>query len=163
MIVTVGGSGVGEALLRRVVAAYPEAARRVNGLRMIAVAGPRIDPASLEAPPGVEVRAFVPDLYRHLVACDLAVVQGGLTTTMELVAAGRPFLYFPLRKPFRAAAPRPAPPRTLRRRPAAWSTTQSTPDEIAAAIAEEIDRPVTSRPVEIDGAARAAALIAELL
>ena len=35
---------------------------------MIAVAGPRIDPAALGAPPGVEVRAFVPDLYRHLVA-----------------------------------------------------------------------------------------------
>ena len=34
---------------------------------------------------------------------------------------------------------------------------------IAEAIAEEIDRPVTSRPVERDGAARAAALIAELL
>ena len=78
----------------------PEAARRVNGLRMIAVAGPRIDPASLGAPPGVEVRAFVPDLYRHLAACDLAVVQGGLTTTMELAAARRPFLYFPLRNHF---------------------------------------------------------------
>ena len=44
VIVTVGGSGVGEALLRRVIASYPEAARRVPGLRMIAVAGPRIDP-----------------------------------------------------------------------------------------------------------------------
>ena len=56
---------------------------------MIAVAGPRIDPELLDAATGVEVRAFVPDLYRHLVACDLAVVQGGLTTTMEL-AAGPP-------------------------------------------------------------------------
>ena len=163
MIVTVGGSGVGEALLRRVIAAYPEAARRVNGLRMIAVAGPRIDPASLETPAGVEVRAFVPDLYRHLVACDLAVVQGGLTTTMELVAAGRPFLYFPLANHFEQGLPRPAPPRTLRRRPADGLTGRRPPDEIATAIAEEIDRPVTSRPVEIDGAARAAALIAELL
>ena len=67
---------------------------------MIAVAGPRIDPAALDAPAGVEVRAFVPDLYRHLAACDLAVVQGGLTTTMELAAARRPFLYFPLRDHF---------------------------------------------------------------
>ena len=67
---------------------------------MIAVAGPRIDPAVLGAPAGVEVRAFVPDLYRHLAACDLAVVQGGLTTTMELAAARRPFLYFPLRDHF---------------------------------------------------------------
>ena len=100
VIVTVGGSGVGEALLRRVVAAWPEARRRVNGLRMIVVAGPRIDPEALGASDGVEVRAFVPDLYRHLAACDLAVVQGGLTTTMELAAAQRPFLYFPLRNHF---------------------------------------------------------------
>ncbi len=83
VIVTVGGSGVGEALLRRVIASYPDAARRVNGLRMVVVAGPRIDPATLDPPRGVEVRAFVPSLYRHLAVCDLAVVQGGLTTTME--------------------------------------------------------------------------------
>ena len=40
------------------------------------------------------------DLYRHLAACDLAVVQGGLTTSMELTANRRPFLYFPLRHHF---------------------------------------------------------------
>jgi predicted glycosyltransferase len=162
VIVTVGGSGVGEALLRRVVAAYPDAARRVNGLRMIAVAGPRIDPASLAAPDGVEVRAFVPDLYRHLVACDLAVVQGGLTTTMELAAAGRPFLYFPLANHFEQR-------RHVRHRLDRYGAGRfmeyatSTPDVIAEAIADEIDRPVAYRPVEGDGAARAAAMIAELL
>ena len=67
---------------------------------MIVVAGPRIDPRSLDAPAGVEVRAFVPDLDRHLAACDLALVQGGLTTCMELAAAGTPFLYFPLKNHF---------------------------------------------------------------
>ena len=44
--------------------------------------------------------AIVPDLDRHLAACDLALVQGGLTTCMELAAAGTPFLYFPLRNHF---------------------------------------------------------------
>ena len=117
VVVTVGGSGVGEALLRRVIAAYPMAAARIPGLRMIAVAGPRIDPAVLAAPAGVDVRAFVPDLYRHLVACDLAVVQGGLTTTMELTAAQRPFLYFPLGQPFRTEPPRAASPGATRGRP----------------------------------------------
>jgi predicted glycosyltransferase len=162
VIVTVGGSGVGEALLRRVIAAYPEAARRVNGLRMIAVAGPRIDPASLDAPAGVEVRGFVPRLYEHLAACDLAVVQGGLTTTMELAAARRPFLYFPLRNHFEQN-------RHVRHRLDRYGAGRfmdydaSPPEVIAAAIAEEIDRPVTSLPVESDGAARAAAMIAELV
>ena len=37
------------------------------------------------------------------------------------------------------------------------------PTEIAAAIGEEIGRPVAYRPVETDGAERAARLIAELL
>jgi predicted glycosyltransferase len=99
-LVSVGGSGVGAHLLRRVIAAFPEAKRRVPGLRMIVVAGPRIDPASLPAAPGLEVRSYVHNLYRHLFACDLAVVQGGLTTTMELTASRRPFLYFPLRHHF---------------------------------------------------------------
>jgi predicted glycosyltransferase len=162
VIVTVGGSGVGESLLRRVIAAYPDAARRVNGLRMIAVAGPRIDPAVLDAPSGVEVRAFVPELYKHLAACDLAVVQGGLTTTMELAAARRPFLYFPLRNHFEQN-------RHVRHRLARYGAgrymeyASSGPDVIAEAIATEIDRPVDWQPVESGGAARAAALISPLL
>jgi predicted glycosyltransferase len=162
VIVAVGGSGVGEALLRRVVAAWPEARRRVNGLRMIVVAGPRIDPERIGAPAGVEVRAFVPDLFRHLAACDLAVVQGGLTTTMELVAARRPFLYFPLRNHFEQN-------RHVRHRLERYGAGRymafddSPPEVIAEAIAEEIDRPIAYRPVEADGAARAAAIIAEVL
>jgi UDP:flavonoid glycosyltransferase YjiC (YdhE family) len=157
VIVTVGGSGVGEALLRRVIASFPDAARRVNGLRMIAVAGPRIDPSTLGASAGVEVRAYVPDLYRHLAACDLAVVQGGLTTTMELAAARRPFLYFPLENHFEQN--RHVVQRLERYgagRRMAYAT--STPETIAAAIAAEIDRrryrPGAGR------AARATALIA---
>ena len=67
---------------------------------MIVVAGPRIDPASLPSHAGLEVVPYVHNLYRHLAACDLAVVQGGLTTSMELTAQKRPFLYFPLRHHF---------------------------------------------------------------
>jgi pimeloyl-ACP methyl ester carboxylesterase/predicted glycosyltransferase len=99
-IVTVGGSGVGADLLRRVIAAFPEAKERLPALRMIVVAGPRIDPASLPSHAGLEVVPYVHNLYRHLAACDLAVVQGGLTTAMELTAHKRPFLYFPLRHHF---------------------------------------------------------------
>src|SRR5215469_17031464 len=87
-------------LLRRVIAAFPEAKQLVPDQRMIVVAGPRIDPASLPAHDGLEIRPYVQELYRHLAACDLAVIQGGLTTAMELTAARRPFLYFPLRNHF---------------------------------------------------------------
>jgi pimeloyl-ACP methyl ester carboxylesterase/predicted glycosyltransferase len=161
-IVTVGGSGVGLDLLRRVIAAFPEAKARVPGLRMVVVAGPRIDPASLLETDGLEVRPYVHQLYRHLAACDLAVVQGGLTTTMELTANRRPFLYFPLRHHFEQNF-------HVRNRLDRYGAGRcmdfdaSTPDVIAAAIAEEIGASVDYARVETDGAARAAALIAELL
>jgi predicted glycosyltransferase len=161
-IVTVGGSGVGEHLLRRVIESFPEAKERVPELRMIVVAGPRIDPASLPQHEGLELRAYVHDLYRHLAACDLAVVQGGLTTSMELTANRRPFVYFPLRHHFEQNF-------HVRHRLGRYGAGRCMdfesdgPSEIAAAIAEEIGREVDYRPVERDGAARAAALIGELL
>ena len=161
-IVTVGGSGVGGHLLRRVISAFPDAKERVPDLRMIVVAGPRIDPASLPAHDGLEIRPYVHDLYRHLAVCDLAVVQGGLTTGMELTANRRPFLYFPLRHHFEQNF-------HVRHRLERYGAGRRMdfetdgPAEIAAAIAEEIGREVDYRPVETDGAARAAQLIAELL
>jgi pimeloyl-ACP methyl ester carboxylesterase/predicted glycosyltransferase len=161
-LVTVGGSGVGGPLLRKLIAAFPLAKRAVPELRMIVVAGPRIDPASLPSSAGLEVRAFVPDLYRHLAACDLAVVQGGLATCMELTANRRPFLYFPLAHHFEQrfhVAYRLDRHRAGRR----MDYQSSDPDAIAAAIAAEIGRPVDYLPVETDGAARAARAIADLL
>jgi pimeloyl-ACP methyl ester carboxylesterase/predicted glycosyltransferase len=160
-IVTVGGSGVGAHLLRRVIDAFPEAKERVPDLRMVVVAGPRIDPESLPRHDGLDVRAYVHDLYRHLAACDLAIVQGGLTTGMELTASRRPFLYFPLRHHFEQNF-------HVRHRLERYGAGRRMdfesdgPSQIAAAIGEEIGREVDYRPVETDGAARAAALIAEL-
>jgi pimeloyl-ACP methyl ester carboxylesterase/predicted glycosyltransferase len=162
-IVSVGGSGVGVSLLRRVIAAWPEARALVPGLRMVIVAGPRIDPASLgPAEEGLEIRPYIHDLYRHLAACDLAITQGGLATTMELTASRRPFLYFPLRDHFeqrRHVAHRLNRHRAGRR----MAFERATPSDIAAAIAEEINRECDYRPVPVDGAARAARLIGELL
>jgi predicted glycosyltransferase len=161
-VVTVGGSGVGASLLRRVISAYPLAKRQIPELRMIVVAGPRIDPNSFAAVEGLEVRGYVHNLYRHLAGCDLAVVQGGLTTAMELTANGRPFLYFPLRHHFEQrihVAQRLDRYRAGRR----MEYKQSSPELIATAIAEEIGRDVHYLPVETDGARRAAERIAEIL
>jgi pimeloyl-ACP methyl ester carboxylesterase/predicted glycosyltransferase len=161
-IVSVGGSGVGGDLLRRVIEAFPAAKARVPALRMIVVAGPRIDPATLPSHTGLEIRGYVHELYRHLAACDLAIVQGGLTTSMELAANRRPFLYFPLGHHFeqnfhvRHRLDRYGAGRRMD-----FDTAE--PDAIAAAIAEEIGREVNYHPVEMSGAARAAALIGELL
>ena len=161
-VVTVGGSGVGTDLLRRVIAAFPAARRLVPGLRMVVVTGPRIDPACLPSHGGLEVHGYVHDLYRHLAACDLGVVQGGLTTTMELTASQRPFIYVPLRHHFEQNF-------HVRHRLAQYGAgrymdyEEAEPETLAAAIAAEITRPVSYRPVETDGAARAAACLAELI
>jgi pimeloyl-ACP methyl ester carboxylesterase/predicted glycosyltransferase len=161
-IVTVGGSGVGEHLLRRVIDAYPLAKSKIPNLRMIVVAGPRIDPASLPSAEGLEVRAYVHGLYRHLAACEIAIVQGGLTTTMELTANRRPFLYFPLRHHFEQNF-------HVRHRLKQYGAGRcmdyatATPEIIATALAEELRKPVAYKAVETDGAARAAARIAELV
>jgi hypothetical protein len=81
---------------------------------------------------------------------------------MELTASRRPFLYFPLRHHFEQAF-------HVRHRLERYGAgrcmdfERDGPAEIAAAIAQEIGRDVDYRPVETDGARRAAALIAELL
>ncbi|MDX6521334.1 MAG: hypothetical protein QOF08_1939, partial [Gaiellales bacterium] len=161
-IVTVGGSGVGADLLRRVIAAYPTAKRLLPALRMIVVAGPRIDPRSLSTHAGLEVKAYVHDLYRHLAVCDLAIVQGGLTTTMELTANRRPFLYVPLRHHFEQNL-------HVRHRLDRYGAGRRVdydeiePDALATLIAAEVGRTVDYRPVETDGARIAAEKIAELL
>ena len=163
-VVAVGGSGIGAALLRKVVGAFPLVKQKLPELRMIAVAGPRIDAASLGAADvdGLEVVGFVPHLYRHLAAADIAVVQGGLTTAMELTANRRPFLYFPLDNHFEQ---RFHVPHRLARYGAGrqMELSMTDPDDIAAAMLEELDREVRYRPVETDGAAKAAKLLADLL
>jgi pimeloyl-ACP methyl ester carboxylesterase/predicted glycosyltransferase len=161
-VVSVGGSGVGAPLLHRVIEALPLARERVPGLRTVAVAGPRIDPASLPQAYGLEVRGYVHELYRHLAACDVGVVQGGLTTTMELVAARRPFVSFPLASHFEQRY-------HVRHRLDRYGArdwldfADATPERIADAIATGIASRPAYRAVDAGGAARAAAVIAELV
>jgi predicted glycosyltransferase len=160
-IVTVGGSGVGTSLLRRVMPAFPAAKQATPELRMIVVAGPRIDPASLPQVEGLEVRRYVHELYRHLAVCDLAVVQGGLTTCMELTAAGRPFLYVPLDNHFEQNFH--VTHRLDRYRAGHRLRAGVTPEELAVAISQHIGTTPDTRPVDGDGALRAAGLLAELI
>ncbi len=97
VVCTVGGTSIGSDLLELCGRAFPIAAARTPGLRMIIVAGPRIDPKSLDVPEQVECHGMIQQLWRHLAACDLAIVQGGGTTTLELEALRVPFLFFPIR------------------------------------------------------------------
>jgi predicted glycosyltransferase len=161
-VVTVGGSGVGAHLIQRILLSYPLVARKIPGLRMIVVAGPRIDQSRFDVPAGVELHSFVPNLDRHLAACDLAVVQGGLTTCMELTAARTPFIYFPLKNHFEQnfhVTHRLDRYRAGRR----MEFASSSPEMIAEAMNQELTKPRQFVSVEADGAARAAKMLAELL
>lgn len=161
-IVTVGGSGVGTDLLHRVAAAVPAARQAVDGLRFVVVTGPRIDPASMPAVEGVRYLAYVDQLYRHLACADLAIVQGGLTTTMELAALKVPFIYVPLRNHFEQNF-------HVRARLARYRAgvhldyADFHPDRVAQLIKEQLVHRPNPLDVETQGAANAAALIAELL
>ena len=161
-IVTSGGSAAGVHLLKRVVAAFPETKRFVPELRMVVVTGPRIDPSAFPTADGLEVHGYVHRLHRHLAACDVAVAHGGLSTTMELTAAGRPFLFFPLKNHFEQnghVAHRLARHDAGRR----MSYETDGPADIAAALATEVERTPSYRSIRPGGARRAAELIAPLV
>ncbi len=95
-VAAVGGTAVGRDLLGLVAEAFAFVRKRQPEARMVMVTGPRLHPSELPDVEGMDKRGYVPDLFQHLACADVAVVQGGLSTTMELVAARRPFLYFPL-------------------------------------------------------------------
>ena len=158
-IVTVGGSGVGGGLLRRVIEASPRRGGACPGCAWSPSAGRASTRtrSRRRRRRGARVR---PRASRHLAACDVAVVQGGLTTCMELAAAGRPFVYFPLRAPLRAEPPRAPPPGALRRGSPAGLRLGDARDDRRRDRGCAAPTPQAAG-VERDGAARAAQLIAE--
>ncbi|MBV9512893.1 MAG: alpha/beta fold hydrolase [Mycobacteriaceae bacterium] len=162
-VVTVGGTAVGDPLLHRVLDAVPIARRLMPDLHFLVVTGPRIDPRSLPNRNGVRVRGYVPDLADYLAAADVAVVQGGLSTCMELTAAGTPFIYVPLEHHFEQNF---HVRHRLDRYRAGHALTYAQacdPDVLAKTLVEQATAETHYRPVETDGAARAAAMLAELV
>lgn len=95
-LVAVGGTGVGLPLLRQVMASAPHVMEGWPGLRFHLVAGPNIAADDLAHLPGVTVQPFVADFPSLAAASDMALVQGGLSSCMELASLGRPFGYIPI-------------------------------------------------------------------
>ena len=162
ILVSVGGTRVGRPLLDKCAEAFAGIARQVPEARLVLVAGPRLDPHELPQHPRIEVRPFVPDLFEHHAAADLAIVQGGLTTTMELAAVRTPFFYFPLRNHFEQQY---HVSRRLERLGAGvrFDYDRTSAEELGAAILDHLGQPVRHREVPADGTERAARLIATLL
>jgi pimeloyl-ACP methyl ester carboxylesterase len=162
VLVSVGGTRVGRNLLRKCAEAFESIAANVPEVRMILVAGPRLDPAELPRHPRLDVRPFVPHLFRHHAAADLAIVQGGLTTTMELAAFRTPFLYFPLRNHWEQQF---LVTRRLERLGAGvrMDYDRTSPEALGAAILDHLGKPVHWREAPRGGTERAARMLARLL
>ena len=161
-MVAVGGSGVGGPLLRRVVEAHPYAAKRVPGLRMVVVTGPRIDPATVPVPAGVGGRGYVAGPAPAARRLRRRGRPGRADDDDGADGAGRPFLYFPLLHHFEQQI-HVAHRLERHRAGTRMHYDTATPESIGEALAAELDRPVAYRAVPTDGARRAAALIAELV
>lgn len=164
VVCSIGGTAVGRNLLELCGKAYVIAKRRIPNLHMILVCGPRLPSKSLDVPkdPDLEVRQYMPDLHEYFAACDLAVVQGGGTTTLELTALKRPFIFFPLEghsEQETVVAER------LKRHHAGirMSYTRSTENSLAEAIIANIDSQVEYDNVPIQGAYNVVQFIDKLI
>lgn len=162
VLVSVGGTAAGRNLLGKCAEAFSLIAHKVPDTRMVLVAGPRLTPEELPRGPQIDVRPFVPHLFRHHAAAHLAIVQGGLTTTMELAAFQTPFLYFPLRNHFEQNF---YVTRRLDRMGAGFRMDydRTTVEELGAAILDHLGKPVQYRDAPVGGTERAARMIANLL
>ncbi len=158
IVCSIGGTEIGKNLLELCGQAYPLIKSKIPDLRMILVCGPRLAPESLDVPDTVEVQAYIPALYEHFAASDLAIVQGGGTTTNELAALRRPFLYFPLEEHFEQQVHVAG---KLKRHGAGieMQYSETTPESLANMVLANIGKKVTYPPIPTDGARHTAEII----
>ncbi len=161
IIVSIGGTSVGRNLLDLSARAFTILKQKNPTVQMVLVCGPRLDTSSLKVPEGVKVKGFVEDLYEHFAACDLAVVQGGNTTTIELTALRRPFICFPIEGHFEQMQ---IAERLQRHRAGVTMTLSATsPKALAEKMDENLGKDVDYARIPTDGARRMAQLVAEQL
>lgn len=162
VICAVGGTSVGGELLELCGRAYEIMKKQTPDLRMLCVCGPRLAAAKLRLPEGIEARGYVPELYKHLAASDLAIVQAGGTTTLELTALRRPFIYFPLEGHFEQQVHVSG--RLERHRAGVrMSFSETTPADLAERAGSLLGRPASPSSVPVDGARKAAEIIVSQL
>jgi len=160
IICTIGGTGVGKALLDLCAKSYPLIKEKIPDLKMVLVGGPYIKVDESQVPEGVEVRGYVPKLYEHMATADFVVTQGGGTTVSEIIALNKPFLYFPLEEHWEQAAI------AVNLNKAGIGTRFVYPDTTAEILAEKILENIekeVSYPSVFDGAQRIANAVLDVL
>jgi UDP-N-acetylglucosamine:LPS N-acetylglucosamine transferase len=162
IVCSVGGTAAGRELLNLCAKAFPMIKSALPNARMIVVCGPCIDPKSIQATEGLEILGYVPDLYKHFAAADICIVTGGGTTTLELTALQKPFLYFPLGKHFEQQVD--VAYRCKRHNAGIrMDFNKTTPELLSNTILENMKKPLNYAEVSTNGAENAAATILKLL
>lgn len=159
IIVSIGGTSIGKEILELSKGAFYIVKNRLPSVHMVLVTGPRIN-TDLPARNGIEIKPFIPKLYEHFAACDLAIIQGGATSAIELAALNKPFIYFPIENHFEQANVA----RLLNKRKIGLEMkfSKTTPELLAQMIMQEIGKKVTNE-LPVDGARKAAKLINQLI
>jgi len=161
IICSIGGTSIGKNVLELCDQAYPIIREKIPRLRMVLVTGPRLSKDALKIQSEVAVRGFVPELYKHFAACDMAIVQGGHSSTLELAALGRPFVYFPIEghSEQEYVADR------LSRYNAGIRLyySKTTPQSLAEHVISNFNKDIDSIPIPVDGARKAAQIVLEML
>ena len=161
IICSIGGTSIGKELFELCGKAYSLVKTKIPELHMKVVTGPRLTVDNLNLTKEVEVVGFVPKLYEHFAACDLAVVQGGATSTLELTALRRPFIYFPLEG--HCEQEQVSKILTQHGSGLRLKLSETTPELLADRIIESIGKKVSYPEIPKNGAQKAATLIVELL
>lgn len=162
IVCSIGGTSIGKEMLKLCGESFPIIKEKIPNARMVLVCGPRLESGTMKVMEGTEIYGYVPNLYEHFAACDLAVVQGGATTTIELTALKKPFLYFPLEDHYEQ---RIHVRHRLNRHNAGvfMDYSNTTPQSLADAITQNLGKKVDYANIPTDGAQKAAELISKLL
>lgn len=159
---TVGGSCAGRGLLGLFSKSYSILRQKKPEVQALVVTGPNIDPSTVPPEEGMKVLGYVPKLYEHMAASDVVVTIAGGTTTLELTALNRPFLYFPLLEHFEQnmeVVPR------LQRHQAGvkMDFRTTTPESLAKSMSDHLAMMVNYPQIPLNGAENAAKIIYDVL
>jgi len=162
VVAAIGGTSAGKKLLEICIKSYPLIKKKIPNLKMLLVCGPRVSSENLKVPNEVEVKGYIPNLFEYYAACDLAVVTGGFTTTLELTALKKPFIYFPLEHHCEQQI-------YVKNRLERWnagirmSYSTTTPEELAEKVITGIETKVNYADIPVDGAKKATRYIMDFL
>ena len=161
-ICSIGGTSAGKALLDLSMKAFPLIRKEIPEFEMVMVLGPEVPIGSIKPVKGVKIVGYMPELYKHLAAANLAIVTGGGTITLELTVLKKPFLYFPLEDHFEQEV---AVANRCKRHNAGikMNFSKTTPEILAKEVVANIGREIEYASIPTDGAQKTANLIAEVL